>query len=82
MLSEQIKILSREEVELLKADKLTKKSRNNTGLYLMIEGGSYTAYDYAERQSWEEYFGSEKGAPEGWSKEFNNPLDAIDWLLK
>ena len=82
MLSEQIKILSREEGELLKADKLTKKSRNSTGLYLTIEGGSYTAYDYAERQSWVEYFGSEKDAPEGWSKEFDNPLDAIDWLLK
>lgn len=82
MLSEQIKILSREEGELLKADKLTKKSRNNTGLYLTIDGGCYTAYDYASRQNWTEYFGSEKGAPEGWSKEFDNPLDAIDWLLK
>ena len=81
MLSEQIKILSREEGELLKSDKLTKKSRNNTGLYLTIEGGCYTAYDYAERQSWVELFGSEKSAPEGWSKDFDNPLDAIDWLL-
>ena len=26
-------------------------------------------------------FGGVKGAPEGWSKEFTNPIDAIDWLL-
>ncbi len=82
MLSEQIKILSCEEAELLKADKLPKKSRNSTGLYLTIESGKYTAYDYSERQSWSEYFGSIKNAPEGWSKDFNNPLDAIDWLLR
>ena len=50
MLREQIKILSREEGELLKADKLTKKSRNSTGLYLTIDGEKYTAYDYVERQ--------------------------------
>ena len=82
MLSEQIKILSREEGELLKADKLTKKSRNSTGLYLTCEDGHYTAYDYSERQSWNDYFGSSKNAPEGFIKEFSNPLDAIDWLLK
>ena len=81
MLSEQIKILSREESELLKADKLTKKSRNSTGLYLVCEEGHYTAYDYSERQSWSDYFGSSKNAPEGFIKEFSNPLEAIDWLL-
>ena len=80
MLSEQIKILSREESELLKADRLPKSRRNKTGLYLHVENGIYTAYDYSERQNWEEYFGSEKNAPEGWSKEFDNPLEAIDWL--
>ena len=81
MLSEKIKLLSLEEAELLKADKLTKKQRNSTGLYMTCDGGHYTAYDYSERQSWSEYFGSTKGAPEGYSKEFSSPLDAIDWLL-
>ena len=52
MLSEQIKILSREEGELLKADKLTKKNRNSTGLYLTCEDGHYTAY-VMERLFWE-----------------------------
>jgi hypothetical protein len=67
---------------MLKTDKLTKKHRNDTGLYLTCNDGHYTAYDYAERQSWSEYFGSKKHAPEGWIKEFDNPLDAIDWLLR
>ena len=82
MLSEKIKILSREEAELLVADKLPKKQRNSTGLYLTCESGHYTAYDYSERQSWSEYFGSTKSAPEGFMKEFSSPLDAIDWLLR
>ena len=82
MLSEQIKLLSSDESELLKADRLPKSRRNSTGLYLTCEDGHYTAYDYSERQSWVEYFGREKTAPEGWSKEFSNPLDAIDWLYE
>jgi hypothetical protein len=82
MLKEQIKILSKADAELLRADKLSKRYRNQTGYYLTIESGKYTAYDYSERQSWKEYFGSYENAPEGWSKEFDNPLDAIDWLLK
>ena len=82
MLSEQIKILSSEEAEMLKADKLTRKHRNGTGLYMTCKDGHYTAYDYSERQSWSEYFGSKENAPEGWIKEFDNPLDAIDWLLR
>ena len=80
-LREQIKILSRKESELLKADRLPKKHENRTGLYLLCEDGHYTAFDYGERQSWREMFGSVEGAPSGWSKEFSNPLDAIDWLL-
>ena len=82
MLSEQIKILSREEAELLKADKLSKKRRNATGLYLVCEPGKHTALDFSERQSWSDCFGSMKNAPEGWAKDFTNPLDAIDWLLR
>ena len=30
---------------------------------------------------WSECFGSMDSAPEGYSKEFSSPLDAIDWLL-
>ena len=82
MLSEQIKLLSSDESELLKADRLPKSRRNSTGLYLTCEDGHYTAYDYSERQSWSDYFGSIKNAPEGYSKEFSSPLKAIDWLLK
>lgn len=81
MLKDEIKILSPEESELLKADKLSRKHMNETGLYLLCEGGKYEAYDYGERESWSEYFGSYENAPTGWSKEFSNPLDAIDWLL-
>ena len=80
-LHEQIKLLSRKESELLKADRLPKKQETKTGLYLVCEDGRYTALDYGERQSWREMFGSVESAPEGWSKDFTNPLDAIDWLL-
>ena len=80
-LREQIKLLSQKESELLKADRLSKKQEMKTGLYLLCEDGRYTAYDYAERQSWREMFGGVENAPTGWSKEFTNPLDAIDWLL-
>ena len=80
-LSEQIKIISREESQLLEADKLSKNLRIETGLYLVCENGSYTAFDFSERQSWIDYFGTKKDAPQGWSKEFPDPLDAIDWLL-
>ena len=80
-LKEQIKILTRKESELLKVDKLPKKQQTKTGLYLVCEDGRYTGFDYSDRQAWQEMFGSVEGAPEGWSKDFDNPLDAIDWLL-
>ena len=80
-LSEQIKIISREESRLLESDKLSKNLCIETGLYLVCENGSYTAFDFSERQSWIDYFGTKKDAPQGWSKEFPDPLDAIDWLL-
>lgn len=80
-LREQIKLLSRNESELLKADRLPKKQQMKTGLYLVCGDGRYTALDYAERQAWRETFGGTENAPEGWSKDFTNPLDAIDWLL-
>ena len=82
MLSDKIKMLSREEAELLRADKLPKKHRNSSGLYLTSENGQYTAYDYSERQSWSDFFESAESAPEGFIKEFDSPLDAIDWLLR
>ena len=82
MLSEKIKILSSEEAELLTADKLPKKHRNSSGLYLTCEDGHYIAYDYSERQSWSDFFESTESAPEGFSKEFSSPLDAINWLLR
>ena len=82
MLSDKIKMLSVAEAELLKVDKLPKKQQNSTGLYLTCEGGHYIAYDYTERQSWRDFFESAKSAPEGFIKEFSNPLDAIDWLLR
>lgn len=80
-LKEQIKMLTEKEGELLKADKLPKRQQIKTGLYLICEDGHYTGFDYCDRQAWQEMFGGVKGAPEGWSKEFTNPIDAIDWLL-
>ena len=80
-LSEEIKILSPEECELLRADKLVKSRRNRTELYLICESGKYTAFDYADRQAWIELFGKE-AAPVGHEKKFDNPLRAIDWLLE
>ena len=80
-LREKIKIISRKESELLKADKLSKNSYINTGLYLVCEPERYLALDFSERQSWSEYFGSKKDAPQGWVQEFPEPLSAIDWLL-
>ena len=82
MLRDEIQILSVEDAELLKADKLSKRRKKDSGLYLTIEDGRYTCYDYSERQKWQEYFGNVENAPEGWEKEFDNPLDAIDWLLR
>ena len=81
-LKEQIRILSVEEAELLKADKLPKRLRIATGLYLICSEGKYTGYDYSERQSWIESFGNKSNAQEGWSKEFDDPLSAIDWLFE
>lgn len=81
-LKEQIRILSAEEAELLKADKLPKRLKIATGLYLVCSEGKYTGYDYAERQSWIESFGNKSKAQEGWSKEFDDPLNAIDWLFE
>ena len=52
LLSEQIKLLSEDEGTLLKADKLPKKHRISTGLYLLCEMRKYIAYDYSERQAW------------------------------
>ena len=80
-LKEQIKILTRKESELLEADKLPKKKQTKTGLYLVCEDGRYTGFDYGDRHAWQEMFGGTEGAPEGWSKDFTNPLDALDWLL-
>ena len=80
-LKEQIKILTRKESELLEADKLPKKKQTKTGLYLVCEDGRYTGFDYGDRHAWQEMFGGVEGAPKGWSKDFTNPLDAIDWLL-
>ena len=80
-LKEQIGLLTLEESELLKADKLPKKRWNATGLYLVCEPEHYVALDYSERQSWRGYFGNDKNAPSGHIKDFSNPLDAIDWLL-
>ena len=80
-LSEQIRIISRKDSELLKADKLSKKHYISTGLYLVCEPEKYLALDFSDRQSWCEYFGNDKDAPQGWSKEFSDPLSAIDWLL-
>ena len=81
LLSEQIKIISKEESQLLKSDKLSKNRRINTGLYLVCEADNYIALDFSERQSWSDYFGNKKDAPQGWDKEFSDPLSAIDWLL-
>ena len=80
-LSEKIAILSVEEGDLLKADRLSSNRRNHTGLYLVCEPEHYVAFDFSDRQSWCDYFGSMKDAPQGWSKDFINPLDAIDWLI-
>ena len=79
-LKEQVKILSSDEGKLLEADKLTKNQRNSTGLYLVC-GDKYIAYDYSERQNWIEFFGKFEKAPKGHSKEFSDPLSAVDWLL-
>ena len=80
-LKEQIRILTRKESELLRADKLSKNRYISTGLYLVCEPKKYLALDFSERQSWSEYFGSYKDAPQGWYEEFPDPLSAIDWLL-
>lgn len=81
LLSEQIKIISKEESELLKADKLSKSRRMKTGLYLVCNPDNYIALDFSDRHSWIDYFGEKENAPQGWSREFSNPLKAIDWLL-
>ena len=80
-LSKEIKLISREEAELLNADKLSKHQRIETGYYLLCDDGSYTAFDWSERQGWLEMFGKAK-APRGHKKEFDSPLKAIDWLLE
>ena len=80
-LSEQIRIISKEESQLLKSDKLSKNRRISTGLYLVCEPDSYIALDFSDRQSWSDYFGNKKDAPQGWIKKFPDPLSAIDWLL-
>ncbi|MBR1438254.1 MAG: hypothetical protein IJ587_06920 [Synergistaceae bacterium] len=81
-LKEQIRMLTTQEAELLKKDKLPKRLKNATGLYLTCDGKRYTGYDYSERQAWIESFETQSNAPKGWSKEFSNPLDAIDWLFE
>ena len=80
-ISEQITVISEEEAELLKADKF---SRESTGLFLVCppEKNTYRALDYKERLSWIDFFGKVDHAPRGYEKEFNNPLEAIDWLLQ
>lgn len=81
-LSNQIKMLSVEEKELLLADKLPKDSRNRLGLYLVIEpDGSYTACDYSDRQVWLEEFPGTSKMPEGFVMNMESPIEAIDWLL-
>lgn len=77
LLAEQITIINADEAKLLQADRYTK----GTGLYLVCEPNEYTALDYKERMNWAEYFGSYDNAPTGYSKQFENPLAAIDWLL-
>ena len=67
-LAEEIRILSVEESELLETDKLAKSRWINTGLYLVCEE-NHTAFDYAERQSWVDFFG-ECEAPKGHKKTF------------
>ena len=92
-LKEQIRMLTTQEAELLKKDKLPKRLKNATdildnylfddkGLYLTCDEKRYTGYDYSERQAWIESFETQSNAPKGWSKEFSNPLDAIDWLFE
>ena len=81
-LKEQIRMLTTQEAELLKKDKLPNRLKNATGLYLTCDGKRYTGYDYSERQAWIESFETQSNAPKGWSKEFSNPLDAIDWLFE
>ena len=81
LLTEQIKIITIEESELLQADKLSKNLRIDTGLYLVCEPNRYIALDFSEHQSWIEYFKDKKNAPQGWVKEFPDPLSAVDWLL-
>ena len=80
-LSEQIKIISKEESELLKADKLSKSRRIKTDLYLVCNSDNYIALDFSDRLSWIDQFKTKKGASQGWVEEFSNPLEAIDWLL-
>lgn len=80
-LSEQIRLLNHEESLLLRADKLPQKLQIETGMYLLCEDGNYTAFDYKDRQAWQETFGELQNAPEGWCKSFTTPLGAIDWLL-
>ena len=78
-LSNEIKLLTLEEAEALRCDKLPHSKVNDKGFYLNCENESYTAFDYSERQFWLEFIGQE-GAPEGYEKEFSDPLSAVDWL--
>ena len=83
-LSEEVRLLSEEESQMLIADKLPKSKRIKSGLYLVCRtANSYTALDYGDRQNWQECFGEDTGSsPEGWVKDFKSPLRAIDWLYE
>ena len=81
-ISEEIKFISPDEGKLLQADKLSKNRRHSTGLYLACDNDKYIAYDFADRQAWIEYFNRTEAAPQGFTKEFKNPLEAIDWLME
>ena len=87
-LRSKIKILTSKQCSLLINGKLHKKHRIQSGLYLAQEdNGLYIACDYSIPERCLQIYGLSgdfiysQDNGEGFVEEFNNPLDAVDYLL-
>ncbi len=91
LLRDRIRMITPDQCSQLIAGKLPEEYRISTGLYLAQESnGRFTACDYStpeywasveERDGFPRHFVYLPEDGEGWVEGFDNPLDAVDYLL-